>query len=104
MIHGTRSKLMSLNFSINKRLLLILGLGFLLRLALVPFLTYRLDVFTYIYWSESLIKHGLGRFFVDSWVDYLPGYPYILWLLATVKSTLHITAPVHLYYLYKLPA
>ncbi len=92
------------SFHKHKTLLLILGLGLLLRLFLVPFLTYRLDVYTYIYWSEALVNKGFIAFFVDNWVDYLPGYPYILWVLAIIKNFGGITSTINLYYLYKLPA
>ncbi len=82
----------------------IFGIGLILRLLLTPYLSYRQDVYTYIYWSESLLKNGPKLFFVDNWVDYLPGYPYLLWVLAWIKSYLGISAEPQLMLLYKIPA
>ena len=82
-------------------LFIVLTFGLLIRLFLTPFLTYHLDFVTYLAWSNTLIEQGLKTFFLDNWVDYLPGYPYVLWLLALISRSLHL---VDLTLLYKLPA
>ena len=85
-------------------LFVILSLGFLLRLLISPHFTYQLDLNTYLAWSNSIIEIGIKNFFVGNWVDYLPGYPLVLWLLAVIKNFFLITSPVLITTLYKLPA
>jgi len=58
-----------------------------------------LDQGTFIAWSSNLVQGGLNNFY-SGWSDYLPGYPYFLWVLGKI-NLLHIVPEVMLY---KLPA
>jgi len=64
---------------------------------------YHLDLNTYIAWSTNLVQNGFKSFFQNNWVDYLPGYPYLLWLLGNLKIYLNLSPNTNLL-LYKLPA
>ncbi len=79
----------------------LVGLGFLLRLALSPFGTYQGDFHTWIGWADHVGTVGPGEFYAnDYWCDYLPGYIYVLWLL----DTLHTLTSLPTSILFKLPA
>lgn len=81
-------------------ILILLVLGFLVRIILSPFGTLNLDQNTFIAWSSRLVEVGLGKFYIGSWSDYLPGYLYILYLLGQI-SKLNLIPNVTLY---KIPA
>ncbi|MEK7113118.1 MAG: glycosyltransferase family 39 protein [Patescibacteria group bacterium] len=67
--------------------LLTIFLGaFLLRLLLYKTGTFYLDVNSFIAWSNTLVKEGLKGFYPSVWSDYLPGYLYVLWILAKVRE------------------
>jgi len=81
---------------------IILGLllgGLILRLGLSFFGTLNLDHGTFVAWGNLLVRDGFKNFY-NSWSDYLPGYPYFLWLLSKI-DLLGIVPEV---VLYKLPA
>lgn len=82
-----------------KNLLLLLVAGFLLRIALSFSGTLQLDQGTFIAWGNSLATEGFKNFY-NSWSDYLPGYPYVLWLLAEINTLKILPETI----LYKLPA
>ena len=71
-----------------------------MRLILSPFGTLALDQNTFIAWSTRLSQVGFSKFYLGNWSDYLPGYLYILNLLAQIAKTNIIPNVV----LYKLPA
>ena len=73
--------------------------GLFLRIALSFFGTLNLDQGTFIAWSTNLASNGFKNFY-NGWSDYLPGYLYVLWLLA--KINLLGVFPTSI--LYKLPA
>jgi len=79
---------------------ILLGAALFLRLLLSFFGTLQLDLNTFIGWSNRLLEGGFANFY-ESWSDYLPGYLYVLWLLAKLK-TISLLIPTTL--LYKLPA
>ncbi|MEK7526060.1 MAG: glycosyltransferase family 39 protein [Patescibacteria group bacterium] len=82
-----------------KDIVSLLLLGLALRLLLASFGTLFLDQNTFIAWSDRLVNIGFGNFY-DAWSDYLPGYLYVLWVLAKIKHLIPIDPIV----LYKLPA
>ena len=85
---------------------LLLGAGFLLRLAFMGNEGFRADVGTFEAWSLTLASHSFSQFYSStSFADYPPGYFYILWVVGHVFAAL----PAHgnyevLKYLVKLPA
>lgn len=83
----------------NEMVILILLLGLFVRIILSFFGTLHLDQGTFIAWSSNLVNDGFKSFY-SGWSDYLPGYPYFLWLLGKI-DLLHIIPQVMLY---KLPA
>src|SRR5258708_5583625 len=83
-----------------QKIIIILILGFILRIILSPFGTLTLDQNTFIAWSLRLSQVGFSKFYIGNWSDYLPGYLYILDFLAKIANT--NTIPTTL--LYKLPA
>lgn len=78
---------------------LILLIAFLIRVLLHDTLTYSLDLNTFIAWGRRLQEVGFGKFYVE-WSDYLPGYLYVLWLLAGIEKVIALSPTL----LYKLPA
>ncbi len=84
----------------TRNITIILILGFILRIILSPFGTLTLDQNTFIAWSVRLLHVGFSKFYLGNWSDYLPGYLYILNLLAQIAKTNIISETL----LYKLPA
>ncbi|HSX49013.1 MAG TPA: glycosyltransferase family 39 protein [Candidatus Saccharimonadales bacterium] len=87
------------NFSIPS-ILVVLTFAFLVRIILSPFGTLTLDQNTFIAWSTRLLEVGFSKFYFGGWSDYLPGYLYILDVLAHIAKTNLIPTII----LYKLPA
>jgi dolichyl-phosphate-mannose-protein mannosyltransferase len=87
-------------FQGKQKILVIILLALALRIVLSFFGTLKLDFNTFVAWSVRLNKVGFAEFY-RSWSDYLPGYLYILWLLAKIQDFLP-SFPQTL--LYKLPA
>ncbi len=56
----------------------------ILRFLLSFFGTLPLDHGTFVAWANSLATEGFRNFY-NGWSDYLPGYPYILWLLGKIN-------------------
>src|SRR5258708_1962667 len=81
-------------------IVIVLLIGFLVRLILSPFGTLTLDQNTFIAWSMRLAQVGFGKFYFGAWSDYLPGYLYILDFLAKIEKINIIPTTI----LYKLPA
>ena len=77
----------------------VLAFGLIVRLTLSFFGTLQLDHGTFVAWSINLARDGFGSFY-NGWSDYLPGYPYVLWLLGKINSLNLLPQVV----LYKLPA
>lgn len=88
-----------LNF-LSREFIYILLAGLFIRIGLSFFGTYQLDHNTFIAWGRKLAEIGFINFYSSGWSDYLPGYLYVLRLLAETESLLEIPTVV----LYKLPA
>src|SRR5438132_331147 len=83
-----------------QKIIIILILGFILRIILSPFGTLTLDQNTFIAWSLRLSQVGFSKFYMGNWSDYLPGYLYVLNVLGHIGGTSTIAQTI----LYKLPA
>ena len=76
-------------------LLVLLLLGLLLRLTiaylLLPGSGFSSDIGTFAAWANRLADVGPGAFYApDYFVDYPPGYMYVLWLVGIVGKTLSV--------------
>jgi len=80
-------------------IVLLLAGALIFRFALAGFGTLALDQNTFIAWANRVSTLGFSQFY-NAWSDYLPGYIYILWLLARLEPLLGISTQVF----YKLPA
>lgn len=74
-------------------------MGLVVRLTFSGFGTLELDHGTFVAWSASLFENGFSAFY-NNWSDYLPGYPYVLWVLGKINA-FNIVPQV---LLFKLPA
>ncbi|MGB7293538.1 MAG: hypothetical protein WBD99_15315 [Thermodesulfobacteriota bacterium] len=80
---------------------LVLTLGFVFRVFLTPYGTYRGDMKTWLKWANGVYEVGFNQFYATYPCDYLPGYIYVLWLLQKI----HISLPsLPEKTLFKLPA
>ena len=61
--------------------ILVLVLGFVLRILLSPYLTYEGDFKTWMAWAYGIYQVGFSKFYSRYWCDYMPGYLYVLWAL-----------------------
>ncbi len=77
----------------------VLIVGFLFRILISSFGTLQLDQGTFIAWGQSLVEGGFKNFY-NGWSDYLPGYLYVLWLLAKIN----LVFPNFQTLIFKLPA
>ncbi len=71
--------------------ILLVGLAFRLIIAyvLLPGSGFGVDRASFIAWANDLAAHGPGGFYGRvSFIDYTPGYLYVLWLLGIVGSWL----------------
>lgn len=66
------------------KLKLFIFFAFLLRIFLSFWGTYEPDFYTFIAWSFRLTSSSLSDFYKE-WCDYLPGYLYVLYFLASLK-------------------
>src|SRR5258708_6328932 len=96
----TTQKIIMMCKRTSQALLIILILGFILRIILSPFGTLTLDQNTFIAWSMRLRDIGFSRFYMGNWSDYLPGYLYIINVLGHIGGINTLTQTL----LYKLPA
>lgn len=83
----------------SNNLIIVLSVGFILRLFLANFGTLQLDHGTFVAWAGSLANDGFSGFY-NGWSDYLPGYLYVLWAL----GKLNLLFPAFQTILFKLPA
>jgi len=83
-----------------KSITLLLLSALLLRVILSNYGTLSIDQNTFIAWAHSLKANGLSGFYSNTWSDYLPGYLFVLRILASIE-TLEIVKQTTLY---KLPA
>ena len=92
----TKMRKQRINFRISP-ILIVLGLGLIVRIILGFFGTLKLDQGTFIAWSANLSENGFKDFY-QGWSDYLPGYLYVLWFLGKIRGIIPDVL------LYKLPA
>ncbi|WP_232242884.1 glycosyltransferase family 39 protein [Paenibacillus sp. GSMTC-2017] len=67
---------------------------------------YANDIALFMFWSDHVVKEGISNFYhTDIFVDYPPGYIYVLFILGHVKDFLGLTQDsTGMMLLYKLPA
>ena len=85
----------------------MLGLGFLIRLAFMGQSGFANDVSSFEAWSMNLVAHAPWQFYgTTSFADYPPGYFYILWVVGHVFAVVAGAHPNYdiLKYFVKLPA
>ncbi|MCR2804335.1 glycosyltransferase family 39 protein [Paenibacillus soyae] len=95
----------------GSRMLVLLASGFAVALAIRLYIAaghggYANDVALFIHWSNQAVQEGIAGFYhTDMFVDYPPGYIYVLFALGHIKSWLGIApgSSAELL-LYKLPA
>ena len=80
------------SFGAARGLLAILAFGLAFRLiiayVLLPGSGFGTDRASFIGWAEDLAAHGLNGFYGRvSFIDYTPGYLYVLWLLGYRRAT-----------------
>lgn len=95
---------MTKNFTVN--IFLVLGvISLLLKIYLAKYLTHYGDLLTFKAWGVEIANNGFNSFYNTVWSDYLPGYLYILALLAKIQGLLtNLGLYVNDDYLYKLPS
>ena len=78
----------------RRTLLRVLGLAFVLRLVLAAATAgYPYDLSCFTAWGDKLLAEGPAHFYSEGYfADYPPGYLYLLWLTAAVRSLLGIAA------------
>lgn len=64
----------------------LLLVTFFLRLFLLPLPSFPIDMNDWIAWANHILRVGPGQFYATIWSDYLPGYLYVLWLLAALHQ------------------
>lgn len=88
----------------NQQLVILLTLGFVIRLLLATLPGMKIDVDTWYSWVERLKEVGFSRFYNDQiWTNYTPGYLYILWLLGFLKDFFQINTSFF-YLILKVPS
>ena len=65
-----------------------LALRFIIAYSLLPGSGFITDVNSFRAWAGDLASGGLDGFYDRTWVDYTPGYMYVLWLVGTVGAAL----------------
>lgn len=95
---------MTKNFTVN--IFLVLGvISLLLKIYLAKYLTHYGDLLTFKAWGIQIANNGFNSFYNTVWSDYLPGYLYILALLAKIQGLLtNLGLYINDDYLYKLPS
>ena len=78
----------------RRTLLWVLGLAFVLRLVLAAATEgYPYDTSCFLAWGDKLLAEGPANFYSDGYfADYPPGYLYVLWLAAALRSALGIAS------------
>lgn len=99
-----KSRAVSLGFSftVNGIGALLLG-GLALRLILAFLPGFGADVGLFRFWADSLAANNPWDFYENAgFIDYAPGYLYLLWLLGELNQLLHFSPDTY-QYLLKLP-
>lgn len=88
-----------------RNLLYIGSASIVIKIYLAKYLTYYGDLLTFKAWGVEIANNGFNSFYNTVWSDYLPGYLYILALLAKIQGLLtNLGLYVNDDYLYKLPS
>jgi Gpi18-like mannosyltransferase len=97
--------LSSIDFSIRvPAILIVLAAGLLLRLLLATFPGFGIDVGTFQFWSNQMAASGPWDFYEgDFFIDYAPGYLYVLWLIGELHEIITFT-PDQYEFVLKLPS
>jgi Gpi18-like mannosyltransferase len=67
----------------------LLVVGLLLRLLMLTWPPFPVDMTDWIAWGERMLQVGPARFYSESvFADYAPGYLYVTWLVAALKNGL----------------
>ncbi|PIS09300.1 hypothetical protein COT75_02225 [Candidatus Beckwithbacteria bacterium CG10_big_fil_rev_8_21_14_0_10_34_10] len=84
---------------------IILLLGFLIRLILSSLPGFKADTNAWYAWADRLVNLPLKKFYSSNiWTHYTPGYLYILWILGIIKKIFNISDPIILRQLFRLPS
>lgn len=95
------------NIRFTPLLWILLFIGLAVRLYIAPIWTgYEADIQTFIAWAETAYSGGLNQLYgTDMFLDYPPGYMYVLYIIAAIRDMLGISldSPAMLILL-KMPA
>jgi Gpi18-like mannosyltransferase len=81
----------------------IAAFAVLFRFAIMPYGGFPVDIGTFKAWATGLAESGPGAFYGGGFADYLPGYPYVLWLIGEINTVVRFNDQAFLFAL-KLPA
>ena len=85
-------------------ILVVLVAGLILRLLLATFPAFGIDFGLFQFWSNQMATSGPWDFYEgDFFIDYAPGYLYVLWLIGEVNQIFTFTTGQYEYVL-KLPS
>ncbi len=88
----------------EKKIILLLGSGFAVRLLLATIPGFKIDVDAWFAWALRLNELGFGGFYSEqTWTNYTPGFLYILYLFGLLKNLFQITDPAF-FVILKLPS
>lgn len=88
----------------NRYLLILILIGFLLRILLAILPGFKIDINDWFFWAEKLSHFNFSQFYSkDYFSDYLPGYLYILSFLGFLRNISQISDS-SFYLLLKIPA
>ncbi len=78
----------TISFSVRASpILLVLGLGLLVRLGAAALPGFGIDLGTFQFWSVKLAEQGPWDFYSPGFFsDWAPGYLYVLWLIGSLDS------------------
>jgi Gpi18-like mannosyltransferase len=95
----------SIDFSLRvPAILVVLVAGLVVRLLLATFPGFGIDVGTFQFWSNQMAADGPWDFYEgDFFIDYAPGYLYILWLIGELHQIFTFSNSQYEYVL-KLPS
>jgi Gpi18-like mannosyltransferase len=95
----------SIDFSFRvPAILVVLIAGLILRLLLATFPGFDIDTGTFQFWSNQMATVGPWDFYEgDFFIDYAPGYLYVLWLIGELHQIFTFT-PDQYEYVLKLPS
>ena len=94
-----------ISFSVRASpILLVLAIGFLVRLGAAALPGFGIDLGTFQFWSVILAEKGPWNFYSGDFLsDWTPGYLYVLWLIGSLDSVLSFSGD-QFWYTLKLPS